>query len=239
MQIAGKMALVTGGTDGIGLEIARQLKAKGAHVIVAARRRDLLDAAAGEGLEPVQADLSTADGVDMLSAAMNTRPLDLLVNNAGVGVSYVIGEPIDPDAVDRCYFVNLNAPVRLITALLPVLRDRRGTIVNVTSGLAIAPRSGSPVYCASKAGLRSFTMAIRAQLKPLGVHVIEALPPVVDTAMTRDRVTGSKMSAASCARAIVAAIESDRDEANVGKTRLLRVVESISPALARKVMLRY
>ena len=111
-------------------------------------------------------------------------------------------------------------------------------IVNVTSGLAIAPNTGSAVYCATKAGLRSYGQALRAQLKGTKVHVLEALPPVVDTAMTAGR-DSRKMSPDECARQIVAAIERDADEANVGLVKLLQLVNSISPALARKIILRF
>jgi uncharacterized oxidoreductase len=111
-------------------------------------------------------------------------------------------------------------------------------IVNTTSGLAIAPRAGSPVYCATKAGLRSYTQALRAQLKGSKVHVLEALPPVVETKMTAGR-NGGKMSAAECARQFVTAMERNADEANVGLVKLLQVVHSISPALARWIMLKF
>ena len=239
MEVSGKTALVTGGTDGIGIEIARHLKAKGARVIVAARREDLLEAARGEGFEAIRADLSSAMGCAALVETLGTRPLDILINNAGMGGGFEPGDPIDLALVDRAVFLNLNAPMHLIGLLLDRLKARpEAAIVNVTSGLAIAPRSGGPVYCATKAGLRSFTMALRAQLKGSGVHVIEALPPVVETAMTKAR-TGKKMSAADCAAEIVDAIVSNRAEANVGAVKLLRAVYSLSPALARSVMIRF
>lgn len=79
-------------------------------------------------------------------------------------------------------FLNLNAPIHLIAGLMPVLKARNeAMIVNVTSGLAIAPRAGGPVYCATKAALRSYSQALRFQLQGTGVHVLEALPPVVET----------------------------------------------------------
>jgi uncharacterized oxidoreductase len=87
--------------------------------------------------------------------------------------------------------------------------------------------------------LRSFTQSLRYNLRDTNVHVIEALPPVVDTAMTRGRVGGNKMSARECAAQIVDAIESNSQEANVGMVKLLRMVYSISPALARRVMIKF
>lgn len=238
MDVRGKTALVTGGTEGIGLEIARQLKAKGATVIVCGRRQTALDAALADGLEAVRADLSDAAGCDALIDAVALRPVDILINNAGFGAEYMVDQPIDLGETERCMAVNFNAPVRLITKMMDGLKMRRGVIVNVTSGLAIAPRSGSPIYCATKAALRSFTMALRVQLKPFGVHVIEALPPLVDTAMTAQNAR-KKLAPAECARQIVTTIEGDHDEANVGQVKMLRLLYSISPALARSIMIRF
>ena len=240
MELNGKTALVTGGTDGIGLEIARQMMAKGATVIVCGRREDVLASARQEGLEAIQADLSTASGCAELAAALAGRELDILINNAGMSGNFGPGEPLDLALTDQAIFLNLNAPLHLIGHLLPGLLQRpEASIVNVTSGLAIAPRAGGPVYCATKAGLRSFTQSLRHNLRDTNVHVIEALPPVVDTAMTRGRVNGKKMSAKECAAEIVDAIATNAPEANVGMVKLLRLVYSISPALAQRIMIRF
>ncbi len=239
MQISGKTVVVTGGTDGIGLEIARQMKAMGADVIVCGRREDLLASARHEGLEAIQADLSNAAGCDAFAKALQSKPIDILINNAGMSGNFAPDDPVDLDLTDRAIFLNLNAPMHLIAKFLPSLRQRpEAAIVNVTSGLAIAPRSGGPVYCATKAGLRSFTMALRHQLKGSNIHMIEALPPVVETAMTAGR-TSSKMPARECARQIVAAIAADKTEANVGMVKLLKAIYSISPAFARRVMIKF
>jgi uncharacterized oxidoreductase len=237
MKLEGKTALVTGGTDGIGREIARQLRNKGAKVIVSGRNPDRLNAARLDGFDAIDADLSGPEGVDKLLGAMAGRPLDILVNNAGMGATYLVDDPIDEAEVAQCLHLNLHAPIALITRLLPTLRARpEAMIVNVTSGLAIAPRASGPIYCATKAGLRSYTMALRAQLAKTRVHVMEVLPPVVETRMTAGN-KHKKMPASECARQVVSAMEKDRNEANVGMTKVLRAVYSVSPALARRVMI--
>lgn len=239
MDIKGKTAVVTGGTDGIGLWIARKLKARGATVIVCGRRADRLEAARGEGFEAVSADLSSEAGVTTFAGVMATRTVDILINNAGAGVDYDLNGTVDLDGSDRTIFLNLNAPIRLAAAFVPQLRTRpEAALVNVTSGLAIAPRAGGPVYCATKAGLRSFTKAIRYQLRDSNVKVIEALPPVVETAMTAGR-SGNKMAPEACAEQIVSAIENGRKEANVGLVKVLKLVHSISPSLAERIMIRF
>lgn len=240
MELRGKTALVTGGSDGIGLEIARQLIVKGVTVIICGRREELLISARQEGMEAVTADLSSAEGCADLAKAVAGRELDILVNNAGMSGNFGPAEPIDLGLTDKAIFLNLNAPLHLIGHLLPGMLQRpEASIVNVTSGLAIAPRAGGPVYCATKAALRSFTQSLRYNLRDTKVHVVEALPPVVDTAMTRGRVNGKKMSAKDCATKIVDAIATNALEANVGMVKLLRLAYSISPALARRIMIQF
>lgn len=239
MRIDGRTALVTGGSDGIGLELARQLKAKGAAVIVCGRDAGRLESARGEGFEAIAADLSSAAGCDALVAALGGREVDILVNNAGMSERSSLLTGLDLASVDRAIFTNLNAPIHLIDALLPMLCARpEAAIVNVTSGLAIAPRGDGPIYCATKAGLRSFTQALRHQLRDSRVTVIEALPPVVETKMTAGN-THKKMPAADCAAAIVRAIERGEEEVAIGAVKWLRRVYGVSPAFARRVMLRY
>lgn len=239
MRLAGKLALVTGGTDGIGLEVSRQLKVKGATVIAAGRDPGRLASARDEGFETVEADLSTKAGCDELVRELAGNPLDILVNNAGMGGPSDLLNDFDLDRTDQAIFLNLNAPMHLIAAFLPGLRDRpEAAIVNVTSGLAIAPSGARGVYCATKSGLRSFTQALRHQLKDTRVTVIEALPPVVETRMTVAN-PHKKMPAPACAAEIVRAIETGRTEAYIGATKILRVVSEISPAAARRIMLKY
>ncbi len=240
MELNGKTILLTGGSAGIGREMARQLKAKGAHVVLTGRNPERLRAMADEGFETIRADLSNAAGVDALVAAWGDREIDVLLNNAGQLVDHDFrNAPPDPDAADIAIYANLNAPIRLAVAFMDRLKARtKAAIVNVTSGLAIAPAARTPVYCATKAGLRFYSLTLREQLKDTNVHVVEALPPVVDTQMN-DGNPMKKMPPEECARQIIEALEKDRDEANIGMTKALRVAESLSPALAKSITLRF
>lgn len=241
MQLSGKTALVTGGTDGIGAQLIRQLRDKGVTVITSGHNPERCAAARSDGFEVIEADLGTPAGIDALIAAMAGRSIDILVNNAGTSADHDFRNAELPDlpTADAGIFLNLNAPIHLITALMPMLRSRpEAMIVNVTSGLAIAPRAGGPVYCATKAALRSYTQALRQQLKGTSMHVLEALPPVVETKMTAGR-DNRKMPADECARQFVTAMERNADEANVGLVKLLQLVHSISPKLARSIMIRF
>jgi uncharacterized oxidoreductase len=240
MQLNGKTILLTGGTDGIGRELAGQLKAKGATVIVTGRTAERIAAAKAAGFEAISADLSNAAGVDAVLAAVAGRNIDVLINNAGVGSDHDFRDGA-PDLADndRCIFLNVNAPVHLIANMMDGLKSRpEAMIVNTTSGLALAPRAGGPIYCATKAALRSYTLALREQLKGTKIHVLEVLPPVVETKMTAGR-TSKKMSPQDCAAEMVRAMEANANEANVGMVKILRVVYSISPALARRIMIGF
>ena len=240
MKLQGKTILLTGGTDGIGLRLARQLRAKGAQLIVTGRTPERIAAVQADGFEVIAADLAGPEGVEAVLAGLGGRSIDILINNAGMGTAHDFREapPVEADD-ERTLWLNVHAPIRLIGRLMPVLRSRsEAEIFNVTSGLAIAPNAGSPLYCATKAALRSYTMALREQLKGTGIHVLEALPPLVDTAMTAGRGS-NKLAPEECARQIIAAMESGANEANVGMVKVLRAVYSLSPALARSIMLRF
>lgn len=239
MDVRGKLALVTGGSDGIGREIALQLQGAGAEVIVTGRSAAKLQAMASLGFGTIAGDLSTTEGVDAAVDGVAGKPLAVLVNNAGVGSDYELDRPDTLDSAAHCIRTNLDAPIALCTRLLPILRAQpEAAIVNVTSGLAIAPRAAGSIYCATKAGLRSYTQAIRHLLKDSNVRVIEALPPVVETNMTAGR-SGKKMSAHDCAAEIVHGIRTGKSEVNAGMVKILQLVHSVSPALARRIMIRF
>lgn len=239
MDLHGKLALVTGGSDGIGREIALQLQAAGANVIVTGRSPEKLQAMAALGFGTIAGDLSTPAGIEAVVNGAMGKPLALLVNNAGISSEYEIDTIGTLESAAHCIRTNLDAPISLCTRLLPVLRAQpEAAIVNVTSGLAIAPRAGGSIYCATKAGLRSYTQAIRHVLKDSNVRVIEALPPVVETNMTAGR-EGRKMSAHDCAAEIVRGIRTGKSEVNAGMVKMLQFVHSVSPALARRIMIQF
>jgi uncharacterized oxidoreductase len=240
MKLTGKTALITGGTDGIGLRLARQLRDKGVQVILTGRTPARITAAQAEGFDVIPAELTGAEGVDAVLAGLGARQIDILINNAGMGADHDFREALpDPAADERILWLNIHAPIRLIVLLMPMLRARpEAMIVNVTSGLALAPSTASAIYCATKAAMRSYTQSLRAQMRGSQVHVLEALPPVVDTAMTA-HMTKSKMTPEACAAQIIAGMERNAGQVNVGMVKLLAAVHAVSPALARRFMLNF
>ena len=239
MDLKNKKVLLTGGTAGIGRALARQMKAKGAEVTVTGRDPKRLAAMRDEGFQVLTANLSDANGVDALIAEWGAKELDLLVNNVGYEVVHDFRNGgADPDAIDTSVYTNFQAPVRLIAGLMQNLRRQgKATILNVTSGLSLAPASGTPLYCGTKSAFRFYTMGLREQVREFGIHVVEALPPVVDT-QAHEGKTYKKMPPEECARQILIAVERDRNEANIGDVKMLRILESISPALMRRMVLR-
>ena len=239
MDIRGKLALVTGGSDGIGREIALQLKDAGAQVIVTGRSAEKLAAMAAQGFGTIAGDLSEQQGIEAVVDGMAGKPLALLINNAGIGGSYLLDDPATLADANLCLRTNVEAPIALCTRLLPALRAQpEAMIVNVTSGLAIAPAGSGSVYSASKAALRAYTQALRYLLRDSDIHVAEALPPVVATNMTAAR-GGAKMTATDCAAEILRGIGANRAEINIGQVKLLQVVNSISPAFARRMLIKF
>lgn len=245
-DILGRTALVTGGASGIGLALVRRLHRDGAaRVFVVGRDAAKLYALGREApfVTPLIADLADPTAVDRLLAELPARApeLSLVVNNAGTQrlSDFVTEDPaaLVPDLRQEIR-ANFDAVVALSAGLLPILaRQPTAAIVNVTSGLAIAPKRSSPVYCATKAGVRSFTRALRYQCEDALPHVriVEALPPLVDTAMTAGRGRG-KISAEACADEIVDGLRAGRAEIRVGKSKLLGAIMRLSPALGYRIL---
>src|SRR3954451_14373009 len=185
--------LLTGASSGIGRELALVLAARGARLGVAARRRDRLDALAAEiasrgGTRPVvvESDLAQRGAAEARAqeALASLGRVDVLVNNAGGGVGgsqWAVG---DGDAAREAFEVNYWSPLSLVRELVPVMRDRRsGAVVNVTSMAQINTWPVFGAYAATKAALALATETLRLELSGSGVHVMEAIPGPIDTAV--------------------------------------------------------
>jgi NAD(P)-dependent dehydrogenase (short-subunit alcohol dehydrogenase family) len=180
-----KTALVTGGSSGIGLAIARMLRDRGYDVTISARRQDRLDAAAREiGAHAVQANVAQADDCRRLVAEHRDRfeRLDVLVNCAGVGIGRSIPE-LETKHWDLQFAVNVRGAFLVTREALPLLREARGWIVNVSSIAGTIAAPGLAAYGASKAALISLTRSLNAELDAEGVRACAICPGFVDTPM--------------------------------------------------------
>lgn len=241
VRLDDKTVLVTGGASGIGLALATRLLALGNRVLVCGRDPGKLDAAvqAHPGLAVLKCDITEAADIERLGATLDHRygGLDLLINNAGVQYNYRFDDGADHgERIDAEVGINFTAQVRLTDAMLPRLfASPDGAIVNVTSALARVPKESAPVYCATKAGLRVFTQALRYQLEGGPVRVFEVVPALVDTAMTAGRGR-NKLSPAALAQEVIDGLRRDRPTILVGKTRLLFALDRCLPGLAARII---
>ena len=187
MQLTDNTILVTGGGSGIGRGLAVALHQAGNRVVIAGRRIDALRTVADEnpGIEYLQLDVTDKPSIDRFIADIERLHPDLnvVVNNAGVMALEDLDAP-DPDTVAAVVATNLLGPIVLTSLLIPRLKSRSGAaIVNVTSALAFVPLAITPTYSATKAGLHAYTESLRFLLKDSGIHVIEVVPPRVETEM--------------------------------------------------------
>jgi NAD(P)-dependent dehydrogenase (short-subunit alcohol dehydrogenase family) len=225
-SLHGKVVLVTGAAGGIGRAVARVLAGAGARVALAGRSEAALRAVdLGEGLAPaavVPLDVRDAEAWDRAIATVvrDLGALDVLVHNAGV-VDPGPLEAIPPDRLRALLETNLLGAMLGCRAALPALRARRGAIVHVASLGGLVPMPFEAAYAASKAGLRQFSLSLRAELAGSGVAVSLVTPDSVDTAQLEaeflhDEASLSFASAPlhpdAVARAVLAALRSGAPE---------------------------
>jgi uncharacterized oxidoreductase len=189
MKTSGNTILITGGSGGIGLALAKKLVALDNEVIITGRNQDALDAAAKETpkLKTIRSDGSDREAVRELAREMKEKhpKLNVLVNNAGVLVYRNLSLPDELDTLTTEIDINLSGPICLVSALIEQLKANKGTIINVSSGLAFVPIQAAPIYCATKAAMHSYTISLRHQLATHGVEVIELMPPAVRTNLSK------------------------------------------------------
>ena len=180
-----RSALVTGGSSGIGLAIARVLGDEGYELTLGSRTREKVRAAAAElGAQAVAADVSKEEDCARLVAAHRERfgGLDVLVNSAGIGVGARI-EELETKHLDLQLGVNLRGLFLVTRAALPLLKASRGLVVNLASIAGTTPAPGLAAYGAAKAGVISFTRSLNAEVEGDGVRATALCPGFVATPM--------------------------------------------------------
>ena len=236
MRLSGQRVLITGGSDGIGLAIARRL-APSNQLVIVGRNQERLDRAARDlGAHCIVADLARPESARQITdeAVSHMGGVSVLVNNAAVQHNVDWLKESSASVAERAsteIATNFTSLVTLTALLLPTLiQADSAAIVNVSSGLAYAPKKQAPIYCATKAAVGTFSRALRYQLEDSTPHVglTEVVLPLVDTAMTAGRDGFKKLTADEAAAQIVEAIERGADTAWVGKTKALRVLLRIS-----------
>jgi NAD(P)-dependent dehydrogenase (short-subunit alcohol dehydrogenase family) len=193
MRLHNKRALVTGGSDGIGLAIAEAFLREGADVLIVGRDTEKLDAARkqlGGTIETLSADLATSAGIAAVieHVKKSGTPIDILVNNAGVAF-LVPFETVSEEQFQQSFALNVTAVFFLTQGLLPHLATG-ASVINISSYFAnkMIPKRPSSLYSLSKGALNSLTKSLAFELGPRGIRVNAIAPGTVDTAMRRKTV---------------------------------------------------
>lgn len=242
MKTAGNTILITGGSAGIGLEIARQFVALGNKVIITGRNEERLNKAAAQlgDVIAVPFDVTKSSNVSALADLIKTQypDLNVVINNAGAAGIHSLNDTDKTfDIAEDEIITNYLSVVRLNQQLLPILQQQKeAAIVNVSSIVAFVPSQNLPTYSASKAALHSYTQSLRLSLANTPVKVFELMPPLVNTDFSAE-IGGEKGIAPSVlANDLMDALGSDRFEIRTGLTEDIYRLSLANPAEALAAM---
>ncbi len=186
MNLKGAVALVTGGSSGIGKETARMLAQHGARVIVMSRNAEKLNAAALEvGALAMVGDVASAGDVERVFTAIKTQfgRLDILINNAGMAMGWAELTEVDPESMQKVYAVNVFGAMMVGQAAARIFKEQRsGNIINIGSTASMKGYAKGTVYVGSKFALRGMTQCWQDELRPFNVRVTQMNPSYVATA---------------------------------------------------------
>lgn len=193
-------ALVTGASSGIGKETARLLAEKGFQVLAVARRKERLEELGRENpnIQPKPLDLSNAEALEDFCQELRNanEPVSVLINNAGFSIRGVL-EDVPLSSIRALFEVNLFALIRITQACLPGMRrQRRGTIINLSSIVGKFPFPTSGPYAATKHAVEAVSDALRHEVRPFGIRVITIRPGVIATEFNEkaNQLTGDLLS---------------------------------------------
>lgn len=244
MKLSKQTILVTGGNSGIGLNLIKQLHPMDNTLVVISRSKTNWSQLSRykPKITTLQCDLSKKEEIEKLINTLDEKAIkpEILINCAAIQLtSHLTEESFSFSGIEKEINTNFTSVVSLSYLLLPLLLSKeKSLIVNITSGLALFPKTGSAVYCATKAALHSFSQSLLYQLENTPLKVTEVLLPLVDTPMTKGRGKG-KISAEFAAQKIIHGIEQGRDEVLIGKVRLLPILARLWPGLAKGILRKY
>lgn len=244
MKLSGNTILITGGASGIGYELTKQLVALGNNIIITGRDQAKLDRAkaAFPKIHTFQSDVSDLKAIAALydKVIKQFPELNILINNAGIMREINFHDKDGSlEDITREIEINLNGPIRMVKQFLPHLKSKpTAAIMNVSSGLAFVPLPVSPVYCATKAAIHSFTESLRVQLKNTNVKVFELAPPATQTEMIGDfDLTGvSIMKVEDMVKVAIKGMQTDRFEIRPGQSNQLKMMSRVAPGFILKQM---
>lgn len=239
MDLTKNTILITGGTSGLGLEFAKQLLHLGNTIIITGRDQGKLDQTKKSfpKVHTFQSDVSEPKAiVELYGKVIKQFPnLNVLINNAGEMRKVNLHDTsINLENITGEIEINLSGPIRMIHQFLPHLKAQKSAaIINVTSGLALIPFPISPIYGATKSGLRSYTKSLRIQLKNTMVKVFELVAPGAKTPLN-DKFEGdvdnkSLMDADKLVSVALKGLENDKLEIYPGLANIIKIMSKIAP----------
>jgi len=250
MKISANTILITGGSSGIGFEMAKQFVKLGNTVVITGRSASKLAEAQKRvpELKTIVSDVSQPAAIQALFAQVTREfpQLNVLINNAGIMKPINLHDTAGSlEDLTQEIDINLNGPIRMTKTFLAHLKAQpTAAIVNVSSGLAFVPLPISPVYCATKAALHSFTQSLRVQLKKTHVKVFELAPPatktelLVSTSHPEDMKGISIMSVEAMVAAALKGFEADCYEIRPGQSNQLKFMSRLAPEFILKQLSR-
>ena len=230
MKTGGNTVLITGGATGIGFSLAEAFVNAGNKVIICGRRESKLSEAKDKlpQIQTTICDVSKKKERESLYNWVkdNYKDLNILVNNAGIQKMINLKKGTqDLFSGENEIETNFTAPVHLSAYFIPLLlKQNEAAIINVSSGLGFVPIAAMPVYCATKAGIHSFTISLRHQLRDAPIKVFEIVPPAVDTELGKGTTEEGEQEyrgipPSEVAKATLKALEKDEYELVIGEAK--------------------
>lgn len=240
MKLENNTILITGGTAGFGFEFASKLLALGNKVIITGRNVEKFQEVKRKlpAVHIIKSDVSKAEDIIALYHQVTKQFPDLntLINNAGEMRKLSLHQEHDLYDIIREIEINLMGPIRMVQQFLPHLKNQRSAaILNVTSGIALGAFPISPIYSASKSGLRAYTQALRVQLKNTNIKVIELVAPGSSTALN-DKFMNEDgfnpkflMAPEKIVDAAMKGMQNNKDEIFPGLAKALLIMSRVAP----------
>lgn len=246
MELNNNTILITGGTSGFGYEFAARLLDLGNTVIITGRDQAKLDQTKMKlpKIHTFQSDVSDPEQIERLYTQVTSQfpELNMLINNAGEMRKISLHDTsIDLLNITREIEINLIGPIRMIQQFLPHFKQKKSAaILNVTSGIALLPLPISPIYGASKSGLRSYTKSLRVQLKNTGIKIFELIAPGAKTPLNNKFVSTEgynekmMMEPDQLIEAAIKGLQKDKYEIYPGMAGIMRIMSRIAPGFMLK-----
>ena len=249
MKLTENTILITGGSNGIGLELATQFLKLGNTVIITGRNMNRLNEVKKKypKLNIIQSDAGKPIDIKSLYEIVSKQfpKLNVLINNAGIMRKLNLNDTsMDLENINQEIAINLSGPIRMVNQFLPLLKlQQHAAIMNVSSGLAFVPFPISPVYSATKAGVHFYTQTLRIQLKNSNIKVFELAPPLTNTdlqnAFSPDDMKGTQvMETAKLIEVAIKGFNNDTFEIRPGQSNLLKFMSRIAPQFILNQMSR-